>query len=350
VDVPQTRTLTVADFEGGTLSDGFVSEGDVTVQSSVVDAGDFALQINGTKNGVASTDGLSAYPQSGDTFEYALHQTDTDDATQFYFGTQDESALPADAYRLITDADGNNLELAIAEGFSFSDLDIDTNATFSNHLNEWVSVRIEWGVDGRIRCTATANDGSEIGSVSATDSTYESGGISVRSFNAVASAPTVYFDSVTTERRVGEYYSETQNGSVKLGNDVQPSGAIETGPNELPTDTDQAILADQPVTDGLTQGERVSYGLYVAQQQIARVQAEANGTGGIQNPRLVHDELAVNPTRGADPTAAELGEGNSAVYVSDGSGDVTGDDGDVILAVNSGGTVKTTTLADFSAL
>jgi len=80
------------------------------------------------------------------------------------------------------------------------------------------------------------------------------------------------------------------------------------------------------------------------------VQAEANGTGGIQNPRLVHDELAVNPTRGADPTAAELGEGNSTVYVSDGSADVTGDDGDVILAVNSGGAVKTTTLADFSAL
>ena len=38
------------------------------------------------------------------------------------------------------------------------------------------------------------------------------------------------------------------------------------------------------------------------------------------------------------------------IYVSDGSADVTGDDGDVILAVNSGGTTKTKILADFSAL
>lgn len=56
------------------------------------------------------------------------------------------------------------------------------------------------------------------------------------------------------------------------------------------------------------------------------------------------------PTRGSDPGTAELNDGQTCIYVSDGSADVTGDDGDVILAVNSGGTIKTKILADFSAL
>jgi len=53
------------------------------------------------------------------------------------------------------------------------------------------------------------------------------------------------------------------------------------------------------------------------------------------------------PTLSSDPW---LAEGTTKIYVSDGSADVTGDDGDVILAVNSGGTTKTKILADFSAL
>jgi len=56
------------------------------------------------------------------------------------------------------------------------------------------------------------------------------------------------------------------------------------------------------------------------------------------------------PTRGSDPGTSILTDGETAIYVSDGTADVTGDDGDVILAVNSGGTIKTKILADFSAL
>lgn len=59
---------------------------------------------------------------------------------------------------------------------------------------------------------------------------------------------------------------------------------------------------------------------------------------------------AVHTQRSSDPGTSEIGDGEATIYVSDGTAQVTGDDGDVILAVNSGGTVKTTTLADFSAL
>lgn len=60
------------------------------------------------------------------------------------------------------------------------------------------------------------------------------------------------------------------------------------------------------------------------------------------------------PTKEIDPAAGtgdgQLPEGQTTIYVSDGSAGVTGADGDVIVAVNSGGTIKTKILADFSAL
>jgi len=349
VDVPQTRTLTVADFEGGVLPDSYVGDtGSFTVQSSVVDTGDFALEGStsgaGDAESISLSEPVAAVPQSGDTFSVSVYATDTDATPEVRFATQEDGTVPT-GYKIVLDYSNDVIEIANTQTGNSTVV----GANLSNVVGEWVSVVVEWGSDGDIFASLLDATDAQIASLSLSDTGFDSGLVAFLAKNRNTSA-TQYFDSWTLDRRTPEYYSNTQNGTTELGNDVQPSGAIKTGPNELPRDTDQAILADQPVTDGLTQGERVSYGLYVAQQQIARVQAEANGTGGIQNPRLVHEELAVNPTRGADPTAAELGEGNSAVYVSDGSADVTGDDGDVILAVNSGGTVKTTTLADFSTL
>jgi len=75
---------------------------------------------------------------------------------------------------------------------------------------------------------------------------------------------------------------------------------------------------------------------------------------GINNAQIPELFLSKNrityETLSSDPTTSELAEGRCMVYVSDGSAGATGDDGDVILAINSGGTVKTTTLADYSAL
>ena len=66
--------------------------------------------------------------------------------------------------------------------------------------------------------------------------------------------------------------------------------------------------------------------------------------GGLRTP-----EGAVQfGTRESDPTPADLPEGSCTVYVSDGSGGVTGADGDVVAAVNRGGTVKTTTVLSFA--
>jgi|GEM_PF-3118359 len=54
-------------------------------------------------------------------------------------------------------------------------------------------------------------------------------------------------------------------------------------------------------------------------------------------------------TRADDPTTADLPDGACTFYVSDGSDGVTGADGDVVAAVNRGGTVKTTTVLEFGA-
>lgn len=66
-------------------------------------------------------------------------------------------------------------------------------------------------------------------------------------------------------------------------------------------------------------------------------------------PEYDSGSLLQLPWRSSDPTADELRDRQAALYVSDGSTGVTGDEDDVILAVYGAGTVKTTVLFDFSA-
>ena len=55
---------------------------------------------------------------------------------------------------------------------------------------------------------------------------------------------------------------------------------------------------------------------------------------------ITQRELSVDPS---NPD-----EGSFVMWMSDGTG--TGDDGDIIIKITAGGTTKTTTLIDFSAL
>lgn len=55
------------------------------------------------------------------------------------------------------------------------------------------------------------------------------------------------------------------------------------------------------------------------------------------------------PGRSSDPSNTELADGKSILYQSDGSAGVTGSDGDLILATNQGGSVKTFNLHEFAA-
>lgn len=48
--------------------------------------------------------------------------------------------------------------------------------------------------------------------------------------------------------------------------------------------------------------------------------------------------------KGADPTTADLEDGDGMMYISDGSGDITGAEGDLVWATNDNGTVKTLVL------
>jgi hypothetical protein len=47
-----------------------------------------------------------------------------------------------------------------------------------------------------------------------------------------------------------------------------------------------------------------------------------------------------------DPSTTELGAGNSMVYTSDGASGTTGAAGDLVYAVNDGGTIKTSVIAE----
>lgn len=60
-------------------------------------------------------------------------------------------------------------------------------------------------------------------------------------------------------------------------------------------------------------------------------------------------DLIIGPKRSSDPADGnpedgDLAQGTGMIFISDGSAGVTGDDNDVVVAINNGGTINTAVL------
>jgi len=88
----------------------------------------------------------------------------------------------------------------------------------------------------------------------------------------------------------------TRTGVTELGNEVVPSGSIQTGPIEVPADHPNYPMANLPVTDDLSAGEQVGYHLAINQDKALTLEAEADGNGGIQNANVSFENTQI-----ADP-------------------------------------------------
>jgi archaellum component FlaF (FlaF/FlaG flagellin family) len=285
-DLPEAVDLDVATFESGRLADGWVGDRvNYTVQSTVVKSGGFALRCDNPSGEGAKTihdyTGRTAYPQIGDTFEYYLYFTDADDISRTFFATQgDEGGIPDNGYQLQCRATNGQFMIMQNEGGTENTL-ASTPFDFSNNLNEWLQVVCEWSVDGQFEVALYAEDGTELATLSANDTTYDGGGVGVFNNNAVTSA-TVYVDEFKiTRRTVGRSVHETQRGTTELGAGVLPAGGLHAGPHEAPENATRSVHAFAPVTDDATKGDEAEYhDLVVAGRPAGRYEYIHDGFGG----------------------------------------------------------------------
>lgn len=247
VRVPQVRELTVADFEGGSL-DTDVFSGDTAQFQVVSDPNStgkgFVLSgtnpAAGNDAAIQSTDGLTAYPQFGDTVNGAVYYTDGADQPEVRILTEDVFT----AIRFLVSSDALRL--------TTSDNTVTSNANLSPFVGSWVDYQITITDSGLLEIELTSPSGSRIVSETiqfASDIT----GVAYRTRNPNISS-TMFFRGQTVKRRIGEYVSDTKKGVTELGNDVQPSGEIATGPQSASLNADRAIFQEAPVDASADQG------------------------------------------------------------------------------------------------
>lgn len=203
-------TGVIDDFEDNDLSEYSIVRTDASVdvltQSGTVYEGSYALEISDPNNtgencGVLSTDGLDRYPQAGDTFSYwtYLPTTDSTNFNTLEFGVQDQSknsnATIDNGYRFDISPSNDNIRLGEYDGGSFTELDSNSNVTWSNHVGEWLEVVVGWGKGGNITVTVYDSTGTEIVSTSGNSTLYSGGAIGVSNFSSpTGSDGAIYYD------------------------------------------------------------------------------------------------------------------------------------------------------------
>ncbi len=256
-----TVERTVADFEDGTLDTDVYAggTGNFSVQSSVVESGNYALKADpgtNTFKEIYTRNGeISSYPQRGDVFSFALYATDKSDKIPVYFAWVSDTNGSGDAGYSIG-VSPNNDNLALRDENTSTNLKT-APAPLSNYVNEWIYVTVEWGLDNSVHITAEDSNGQTIGTldVSNTGIEQDTGKIGFGGYNPYT-APVLYYDSFTLTRRETEARTNTQKGTTQLGNEVVPSGSIQTGPTTSSTNAKRAIYQDAPVDNTATQGSQ----------------------------------------------------------------------------------------------
>jgi len=160
--------------------DGDVEDYDINDDSPVIYTEQNNLSLKQSDEGevsIESTSGLNRYPERGEKFAYYFQGTSGDPDAVFKFGLQDSSnfysvmlRLGSDSLRIRKDGDNEDIE------------------SVSVSFDTWYDIEVEWESNGDITVRLfdvdqSGNRESEIGSVSTTDSEYESGGIGFESIS-----------------------------------------------------------------------------------------------------------------------------------------------------------------------
>jgi len=172
VSVTASTVSVIDNFEDNDLSEYSGATGDFSTVTSPVKEGTYALQADGSTGSIIkSFSGLNNYPSRGDTVRYWLYIPGAgvnEEVPVFHWAKQGNGGEYQFSVRRGSE---NEIQLAVDSG-GFSILDT-TSYTFPS--DTWMEIEIDF--QSTITCRVLDDTGTLQASVSATDSTYDSGGI-----------------------------------------------------------------------------------------------------------------------------------------------------------------------------
>jgi hypothetical protein len=171
-------TLVVDDFESQSLANYTGKTSDYTFSSTTIKEGSYSLKYTGNNwKEIVSLSGLANYPAPGDTFRIYMHPGDDRVAQLFCWAVQSGSWVN-DCYAVRIDGKKDRFSIEKATGGSFSILADDGNVTeLSSSPAQWFEVEVTWTSGGSITAVLYDGTGTQLTSVSTTDTAYSSGGI-----------------------------------------------------------------------------------------------------------------------------------------------------------------------------
>jgi len=168
---------TLDDYYSGFDGASLVSvSGDHVRQTNTVFAGAQALEMNsgGASTGIVSHsgDGLNRYFQQGETLEARVYHNGTSTtlgrAAFIYFGVPSNDSPRTNGFRAEAKAgDDSTIRLGKFSGGSFSELD---SVNIAPPNEQWTRWEIEWALNDTITFTVEEDDGTQVDSLSVTES------------------------------------------------------------------------------------------------------------------------------------------------------------------------------------
>ncbi|UPW00816.1 hypothetical protein M0R88_01620 [Halorussus gelatinilyticus] len=190
----KTATTVVDDFEDGDISEYNFDRGSssASVVSSPTHSGSYALEYTAGNVEAISTSGLNAYPSAGDTFSYRVRGSGGAAKTNLSYGVQGHT----NRYFVRVNIADDSLALYRLEGGSSTELAADwSTPTLSQ--DTWYELEVQWESGGGHTVTLLDGSGSQLTQISATDSTWTSGGVGYDAY--LGSGESAYFDDVVIE-------------------------------------------------------------------------------------------------------------------------------------------------------
>jgi len=195
-DFTLAPTGTIEDFEDGDISEYSLDTSDATVQTNTVYNNSNALNINFTADGEARNIVSTEFETSkGRTYTaYVRQEANTNTGFGYIVGVQDETGISG--YVPYLNFNGDSAELYKIDN-GFTKLGEVTNVGFN--LNEWYEAELEWTLSGNLTYTLRNSGGSEVAQISATDTTFERGGIGWRAYDNGNDGSDTYYDFLVSE-------------------------------------------------------------------------------------------------------------------------------------------------------
>jgi len=246
-----SSSVVIDGFESGDLDTyecdiGQKGESGASCCTSPVHTGDFGLQIADTNTEMICTSGLDNYAAAGNTFTYLVRVTAEAKLTNFTYGVQDHE----NRYYVTFDYEDDAFRIFKYKNDSSQSLDGVSGLGLS--ANEWYRVKASWSTDGTHTATLMDNSGSELATISASDSEWTEGGIGFDGY--LSSGESIYYEEVALAHQTELVIEETDNEPVDykiVFSDQTVSGRRLESSDQISDNSDGTTTVSGAVNNGM---------------------------------------------------------------------------------------------------